>query len=182
MLEMELVEAVTRNHSKEAFARFMEYTKGAVCGMIARHAPPQVWDDLQQEAWIRIFQSLPNYKDQGKLLGYCRTIAVRVCHDYHRQQGSGPEIRNLPTQADLENLVESKSSETDSYDSSELVEKAFMLLKPQDRMLARLVILEEWSPAEAAAAMGQNGLWARVRMHRIRKQLAEGVRSWMTKK
>jgi len=184
--ETEIVEACLSG-DKQAFARLMEYASVAVLGVIGRHAPKSAWEDIQQETWIRLWQSLPNYRDQGKLLGFCRTVAVRTCHDWWRKNGQNPitESGLGPNASEVfQKLLEAQDkqgflnhSEVVVLDG--VVEFAFATLKPEDKMLARLVFLDGWKPTEAAKAMGQNGVWARVRLHRMKSAIATRIQEWL---
>ncbi len=186
MLEHELTDAVRRG-DKTAFARLMEYTGKGVVSLIARHVPASAVEEVQQETWIRIWKAMESYRDQGKLLGFCRTIAARSCHDWWRKNGQRETPQAALGQegaARFELLLQSQDMRAflhggDPHEFEGLIDWVFTGLKPEDRMLARLVFLEDWKPAEAAASLGQSAVWARVRLHRMKSRLKDRVEGWL---
>lgn len=58
------------------------------------------------------------------------------------------------------------------------IRQAFAQLKPTDAALVALTSFEDYTPAQAAAALGISAGTARTRLHRARSRLADALGEW----
>lgn len=186
MEERDLVEALKEGR-EEAFEYLLEKVSRPVASVIARHVPADAIEDVMQECWIRIFRSLHRYEHRNRLLSYCLRIAIRCSHDWWRQYGRQANALTKPEGLQREMVASMLAAEDmqrwlNSQDDEELhglVEWTFAVLKPQDRVLAQLVFLEGYTPKEAAGILEQSGIWARVRLHRMKQKIQTRILSWL---
>ena len=69
----------------EAFARLMERYQAYVLAIVNRHTPPDQVEELAQEVFIKAFQSLAGWRQDGHFRAWLSVIAVRTCYDYWRK-------------------------------------------------------------------------------------------------
>jgi RNA polymerase sigma-70 factor (ECF subfamily) len=129
--------------------------------------------DLLQETYVVALGKLRDYRGEGPLLGWLRTIALRRSLDWRRR------LRQQLT------LLQRLASETpvspgDAADArldvqSEAFQAALARLSPRQRAALILRELEEQTFQEIALALGCNEATARVHYHRARA----GMRRWL---
>ncbi|MBN1904950.1 MAG: RNA polymerase sigma factor [Deltaproteobacteria bacterium] len=151
-----------------------------VSRIVKKHIPCNEIEDVTQNAFIRIFQSLPMYKGTGEFRAWLSSITVRTCYDYWRKAYKSREIpMNCITedhQKWLENAV-SKESLSLIHDkdskrmATELLEWALGKLSAEDRMILELIYLEGRSGREVADLLGWSIANVKVRSFRLRKKL-----------
>lgn len=151
-----------------------------VSRIVKKHIPCNEIEDVTQNAFIRIYQSLPMYKGTGEFKSWLSSIAVRTCYDYWRKAYKSREISmNCITedhQKWLENAV-SKESLSLIHDkdskrmATELLEWALGKLSAKDRMILELIYLEGRSGREVADLLGWSIANVKVRSFRLRKKL-----------
>ncbi|MDX1918449.1 MAG: RNA polymerase sigma factor [Candidatus Caenarcaniphilales bacterium] len=177
--ETKLFEVLVQRYQKHVFT------------IIMKNAPPTKSEDLAQEAFIRVYRSLPSYRRQTPLAHWLGTIAVRCCYDYWRRQSKSKELAISDIQSDeAENgdgqdyvldmpAIEEHQRQEAKSDDRELLEMCLNMLSPEDRMALTLVHLEGYSVKEAARALGWSESNLKVRSHRakleLRKILAEKI-------
>ncbi|MGV3630181.1 MAG: RNA polymerase sigma factor [Bacteroidota bacterium] len=82
--EAELVRACLKNNrqaQKELYRRFSYMMKG-VCLRYSSNTGDA--EDLLQESFIRVFQNLHRYQDEGKLGGWIRTVTLNCVFEKYR--------------------------------------------------------------------------------------------------
>ena len=117
MTDGELVRQVLKGQvaAREELARAWSSRVLAFCrARVGRTAG----EDVAQESLIKAFQELRQLSDPDRFGGWLRSIAVRACHDWHRQRGrrkpahSPVSIEDVPAAAappDLERSEERTS-------------------------------------------------------------------------
>lgn len=84
--DIDLVQACLENERAAQFAlyRRFSYTMKGVCLRYASNESEA--EDMLQESFIKVFQSLVTYKDYGPLGGWIRKITVNTALEYCRKQ------------------------------------------------------------------------------------------------
>jgi RNA polymerase sigma-70 factor (ECF subfamily) len=166
----------------DAFEEVLKKYQRYVLNVVKKHVPYNQVEDLAQEVFIRIYESLPPAKFQGekKFEHWISTIAVRTCYDFWRKQYKS---RELPISSLTENqqvwLEEalSEASAKSFYEkglekeAKELLDWALGRLSAEERMVVELVHLEGCSVKEAARLLGWSSVNVKVRSFRSRKKL-----------
>jgi RNA polymerase sigma-70 factor (ECF subfamily) len=84
------------SHRDEAAARrLMAALHPRVAGIIRRHWTRQEeWEDLEQEAFMRVFEALPRFRREGvPLEHWVSRITLNLCRRRWRSQSRRPEWR-----------------------------------------------------------------------------------------
>jgi RNA polymerase sigma-70 factor (ECF subfamily) len=129
-------------------------------------------EDAAQETFLRALRALPRFRGDASFRTWLFRIAVNVCLNWQRdRRPTEPwdEVSiDLPFDAaSPESIVLRRLQVTD----------ALLQLRPHHRAIFLLKVLEGWSVAEIAAAMG----WSRIRVQnelsRARRTLVEWRRN-----
>lgn len=168
------------NGNIDAFESLIERHRDIVLRIVKRHIPYNEIEDVVQNAFLRIYQSLPMFKGKGEFKNWLSSITVRTCYDYWRKAYKNREIpmNSLVEkhQKWLEDII-SIQSEAElrekalKKEASELLEWALGKLSPEDRIIIELVYLEGLSGREAAELLGWSVSNVKVRSFRSKRKL-----------
>ncbi len=126
-------------------------------------------EDLLQECFIEIFQSLVSYRGEAKLTTWADRIAVRVAFHYLKRQ-SGRERRELQSEPSLR-LVGSPEDDACHREGVARLYAALRQLKPEHRLAFALFALDGRSVEGVAVATGVSLVAAKSRISRARQKL-----------
>lgn len=173
-----------------AFESLIKRYGDFVLRIVKKHIPYNEIEDVTQNAFLRIYQSLPMYKGTGDFKSWLSSITVRTCYDYWRKAYKSREIpMNAITenhQKWLENAVTDQSvslrnNRGGKKEATELLEWALGKLSPEDRMILELVYLEGYSGREVAALLGWSISNVKVRSFRLKRKLKSILKTAMKK-
>jgi len=160
----------------QAFEVLVERYKPLVARIVAAKVPRQEAPEVAQEAFIRAFESLANYRPIKPFGNWLAAIAVRASYDFwrerYRDRKVSLEALSQPQLARLESEATGRDeSALDRYEAWELLDWALGHLSAADRLALTLVHLEGYSVAEAAELLGWSGTNVKVRTLRARRKL-----------
>ncbi|MDQ0476991.1 MULTISPECIES: RNA polymerase sigma factor [Chryseobacterium] len=123
-------------------------------------------DDLHQETWISVWNSLPKFRNESKISTWIYRIAINTCL---------VGIKKQKNKAENSELILSKLVHEETYDNSKEINRLYECiskLKESERIIITLV-LEEKPYEEIAEITGITENNLRVKIHRIKKELQE---------
>ena len=122
-------------------------------------------DDLHQETWIAVWNSLSKFRNESKISTWIYRIAINTC-----LMG----IKKLKNKAENSEEIISKMEEEESFDENQItiLHKSIAELKEADRIIITLVLEEKPYP-EIAEITGITENNLRVKIHRIKNELTE---------
>lgn len=123
-------------------------------------------DDLHQETWIAVWNSLPKFRNESKIGTWIYRIAINTCL---------VGIRKQKNKAENSDKILAKLIHEESHDNSKEIDRLYesiSKLKENERIIITLV-LEEKSYEEIAEITGITENNLRVKIHRIKKELHE---------
>lgn len=123
-------------------------------------------DDLHQETWIAVWNSLPKFRNESKIGTWIYRIAINTCL---------LGIKKVKNKAENSEHILSKLVQEDTYDNSKEINRLYesiSRLKEHERIIITLV-LEEKPYEEIAEITGITENNLRVKIHRIKKELQE---------
>ncbi|MCC7374208.1 MAG: RNA polymerase sigma factor [Verrucomicrobiales bacterium] len=137
-------------------------------------------EDLGQEVFAKVFDRLPTYQSRDGIPfeHWVSRLAVRTCLDAIRSENRRPEVR-LADLADgeqawldyLNQRSEAVPTTGNASDAVEVIEKLLDGLSPEDRLVIRLMDLQELTAAEVGRLTGWSAVGVRVRAFRARSRL-----------
>jgi RNA polymerase sigma-70 factor (ECF subfamily) len=181
-MEMPRVES---NKEKELIARAQAGDRAAFGALVREHGnevytlarrlvgDPHLAADVAQEALIRAWKALPNFRGDAAFSTWLHRITVNTAWTQRRRarRHSGPPLDDL---IDVAAPIGSDHPEV----AGEMLElrgrlrRALDLLPEAQRQVVVLKDVYDWSHAEIAEAMGISVSAAKVRLHRARARLA----------
>lgn len=159
-----------------AFEPLVALHSAALHGYLARRAPA-VADDLLSEVWLRAFAGRAGFDPRrGTARAWLFGVARHVLAAHWRTSGSGPGgTLPEPGAAAGADPWQAVDERLDAEAVAPLIRRTLQQLPPGERELLLLVVWEQLSPAEAAAALGIPAGTARSRLHRARVSLREAL-------
>lgn len=115
-------------------------------------------EDIAQEAFSRVFKSLPKWKPKASFYTWLRTISINLCIDHHRAkirrqtqslEDTGGFAMNIPADPSRNPVTNTESSEL-----MDIMLKAAEKLSPQQHRAFMLFHYGGLSLKEAAEVMG----------------------------
>lgn len=156
-----------------AFEPLVARHSTALHGFLVRRVPGAA-DDLLSETWLQAFGSRAGFDPgrgtvRGWLFGVARVVVAGYWRGAPQDQGipPGSEGSTDPWQAVDQRL--------DAAAVAPLIRRVLAGMPEVERQLLLLVIWDQLTPAEAAAAVGVPPGTARSRLHRARQRLREAL-------
>jgi RNA polymerase sigma-70 factor (ECF subfamily) len=167
-----------RAGDQQAARELVDHLYPLVIRIVRAHLPRRSSEeDLAQDIFLKMFSRLEQFKGAVPFTHWVSRIAVTTCIDALRAQKRRPELRWADlseTEADVLDAVirnESEPAPDEAVSSRELLNKLLDQLKPDDRLVLRLLDLEQHSVAEISQLTGWNVPLIKVRAFRARRKL-----------
>jgi RNA polymerase sigma-70 factor (ECF subfamily) len=141
-----LVELHLSGHGDAFGALYREYFSRLVRLCRARTGDLATAEDLAQETLLRALNHIDSFQLDRPMWPWLKTIAVRLTIDYSRQRR--PEPCEDPCEG------RSVSDDTAWLEDGPILAEALAGLPARQRVALKLRYLDDWSPSEAAAALG----------------------------
>jgi len=143
-------------HSDFDFDAFLHETAGRLTAYCAAIVGGADAEDAAQEAFLRLYANLYRIPNERAASAFLYRTAYRISVDILRARRRFREVQNPPAQ---------------NNSLSDRMQGALMQLKPLDRSVIYLRVVEESGYDEIAARFGKNEAWARKRYSIARKRL-----------
>jgi RNA polymerase sigma-70 factor (ECF subfamily) len=163
-----------------SFEYLLKKYRDHVLRIIKSHIPYHEVEEMAQEVFVRAYQALPGFKQEGSFRQWLSAIAVRTCYDFWRKRYRSREIPMSDLSEKhrdwLENTLSYQSDQSfrergRQKEAREVLDWALSKLSPRDRMALELVYLEGLSVKEAADLLQWSVANVKVRSFRSRKKL-----------
>lgn len=141
-----LVQLHLNGHGDAFAALYREYFARLVRLCRARTGDLATAEDLAQEALLRALNHMDRFQVDRPMWPWLKTIAIRLTIDYSRQRR--PEPCEDPCEG------RSVTDDTGWLEEGPILNEALAGLPARQRVALQLRYLDDWSPAEAAAALG----------------------------
>lgn len=169
--EKKIVEACLKGKATAQRALYEQY-KGvmfAVCLRYARNTADA--EDMLQDAFIKVFRDLHQYKPFGPLGGWIRTIVVHTALEHLRKY-------KLKNQSETDKILPidpiEKSVALEQLSANELLEKIYEL-PDEYRVVFNLYAIEGYAHREIAEMLDISVANSKVRLNRARNSLKATV-------
>ena len=152
-----------RRGDDEAFAILVSIGAPAALGAARRITrDAALAEDAAQEAFLRAYRALPDYRHESSFAAWVRRIAIRTAIDLVRRRR--PESPFLDGTAAI-------GSEEKRHEDADLLREVLAALSPLDREILLAREVEGAPDIEVARRFEMTVTGVRVRMHRARKKL-----------
>ncbi len=171
--------ARVRKQDQDAARSLVELLYPTVIRIVRGNLPRRAAEeDLAQEIFVKMFANLDQYQAEVPLEHWVSRIAVNHCLNAIRAQKSRPEWRMADLSEEQAAALEAVTTSVvrdphpaQLIGAAELVEKLLEPLCPEDRLLIRLLEMEDRSVEEVRQATGWSSAAIRVRAFRARRKL-----------
>jgi RNA polymerase sigma-70 factor (ECF subfamily) len=160
-----------RSGDMNAFRAIVERHEGKVAGVVKGMLGdiPEA-SDVGQEVFIRLFESLENFKGESALSTYVVRIAINLSlNEIKRRKRKITMFESLDQAAD-------RGAE-ESADLKEMLEHEIRKLEPDFRVVVTLRMVEGYSVEETAALLGIPVGTVMSRLYRAQKKLKQDCRN-----
>jgi RNA polymerase sigma-70 factor (ECF subfamily) len=180
MTEAEVVDRVKRgrNGDEQAVQELFHYMYPHVARLVQANLPAkEPAEDLVQKVCVKVVTHLHQFSGKVPFLHWVSRIAVNTCLNQIRHEKHRPELRLADLSEEEASVVENlgsisgELSSADRVGATELVEKLLAGLRPDDRLLMRLLYLEGHMLKEISELTGWSNTSIKVRAFRARAQL-----------
>ncbi len=180
MTDAEVADCLARGRKgdEKAILELFHYMYPHVAKLVHANLPArESAEDLVQQVCIKVMSKLEQFSGKVPFLHWVSRIAVNTCLNQIRHEKRRPEVRLADLSEDEASVVEHLASLPGELDASdqvaakELVEKLLASLRPDDRLLMRLMYLEGRQVEEIASLTGWNKSLIKIRAFRARAQL-----------
>jgi RNA polymerase sigma-70 factor (ECF subfamily) len=163
-----------------SFEYLLKKYQDHVLRIVTKHIPYNEVEETAHNVFVRAYQALPGFKQEGSFRQWLSAIAVRTCYDFWRKQYRSRELPMSDLtdshQGWLEKTLSNQSNKSfhekgREKEARELLDWALSRLSVKDRMVIELVYLEGLSVKEAAGLLGWSLSNVKVRSFRSRKKL-----------
>ena len=132
-------------------------------------------EDIEQEVYIKTWQNLPKYEEQGKLKQWICTLTANICRDYFRSKSLKNILKEVSDDVAVENLSSEKTPDIiiDEKQRQKIILKAVDSLSKEHRKVVILYEFEGYSIEDIAKRLGVPQGTVKSRLFNARKILKE---------
>lgn len=172
MLAPDLLQLLERCLRQEPAAQRALYDKYAytMLGVCLRYAHTTAEaEDLLQDAFVKVFTRLKDFRNEGSLEGWIRRIVVTTAIDHFHKE------RNIRHQQSLEEATDLSTPDSDALDrlSAQEVLKLIKKLPEGCRMVLNLYAIEGYNHGEISEMLGVKESTSKAQLCKARKMLVE---------
>jgi RNA polymerase sigma-70 factor, ECF subfamily len=157
---------VNKPNKQSQFEQLLQRNRGRLATIAKSWADPDV-DDLLQEILMQIWRGLDGFQQRSSIDTWCYRVALNTAISWRRT--ASRRKRNLAAEAVV---IEHLPGALDGHNETELLHRFLQTLSESDRALV-LMYLDDLSGTEMAEMTGLSEGAVRVRIHRIKRSLAE---------
>ena len=167
-----------RQGDEDAARSLMDRLYPLVLKLVRAYLPRRTSEeDLVQTVFMKVFANLKQYSGQVPIEHWVSRVAVNTCLNEIKAEKIRPEWRWADLSEEEQFVMETLSAvhedrpEHSPEAAAELLKRLMSGLNPQDRLIIKLLHLEERSVAEISELTGWNVAVIKVRAFRARKKL-----------
>lgn len=180
MTDAEVADCLARGRQgdEQAILELFHYMYPHVAKLVQSNLPSrEAAEDLVQKVCIKVVTHLNQFSGKVPFLHWVSRISVNTCLNQIRHERYRPELRLADLSEEEAGVIENLAASTAEPNSSdrvaagELVEKLLAGLRPEERLLVRLMYLEGRALKEISELTGWSASSIKVRIFRARGRL-----------
>ena len=171
--DMYLVKA-TLEGDKLAFSEIVSRYRRMVAKLVHGMLDDTVYaEDIGQEVFVKLYNSLKDFRGEAKLSSYIQKIAVNLTlNEIKRRKRFFSTFSNVDGEEVYE-IEFADSADAEQREAKEIVHKALMKLEPKFRVVVVMRMLQGYSTKEIAEILGVPLGTVLSRLSRAQEQLKE---------
>lgn len=145
---------------------------GKMLGVCLRYAADKMEaEDMLQNGFIKVFQKLGDYREQGSFEGWVRRIVIHSAIEYYRKHHKMLQVVEMDESAEEVMVNPAASANLNAQDLMALIQQ----LSPGYRMVFNLYAIEGYSHKEIAEMAGITEGASKSQLSRARGILKEQI-------
>ncbi|MCU0376648.1 MAG: RNA polymerase sigma factor [Bacteroidales bacterium] len=160
------------NGDRQAFSEIVERYRRMVARTVKGMLGDNVYaEDIGQDVFVRLYNSLSEFRGEAKLATYINKIAVNLTLNEikRRKRSSGVFVNDSQLQDTLYDVTD--ENDHDRRDTKEIIGRALAKLEPGFRAVVVMRMLEGYSTKETAEVLGIPMGTVLSRLSRAQEQL-----------
>ena len=155
--------AVTDRRAEDVaeFTALFHQHQGLVRSVIHQIAGPSLLQDLVQDAFVKIWKGLPEFREESKLTSWIYRVATNVAIDSLRSAARKYESH----EHDFESIVDERQNGESDVVNRELVRRGLEGLSADHRAVVVLALMHERTIVEVAEILGVSEGTVKSRLH-----------------
>lgn len=168
----------------EVYSILIERYEKIIMTVLHNRLPEYAVQDVLQDVFIQIYNSLGKYKATAPFEHWAKRIALRCCYDYWRANyrqskymvsSLSKEQQSWIEQCCFETANENINDLANRQEARELLAIALNKLKPIDRVLIDMIYFNGLTMREAAQSLDSNIMVIKMRVSRARKRMRKVI-------
>lgn len=169
---LQLLIAACLRQERSAQQRLYDQYASLIYGVVRRYTEDDaIAQDIQSEAFFRIFSRLAQYRFEGAFEGWMRRIAVHAVADYFRRHRAADAPLNEATQDLPQHYAASGLSNLSYKELLAMIHE----LPPTQRAVFNLAVFEQYPHKEIGAMLGISENNSRWHLNDARRRLKEKI-------
>ena len=171
--EIELVKASIdgdRLAFSEIVSRYQKMVARTIKGMLGDSV---FSEDIGQEVFIKLYNSLPEFRGEAKLSTYIQKIAINLTLNEIKRRKRFFSMFSQKGNSEMYEFEVADLDSTEKRDAAEVVNKALMNLEPKFRVIVAMRMLQGYSTKETAEILGLPLGTVLSRLSRAQEQLKD---------
>ena len=167
-------ELIARCKAGEPKAQELLYKQFAakMLGVCLRYATDKMEaEDMLQNGFIRVFQKMADYREEGSFEGWIRRIMVHSAIEYYRKHHKTMQLVDMDESAAVVSVSPAVSANLNAQDLMALIQQ----LSPGYRMIFNLYAIEGYSHKEIAGLAGISEGASKSQLSRARGILKQQI-------
>jgi RNA polymerase sigma-70 factor (ECF subfamily) len=128
-------------------------------------------EDILQEAFVKIFQNISSYRNEGSFEGWMKRIMINHALNYYRKNRKQPFLEDIASISETE--IMEKDDQPDIYTpvSFEKLTMLIQMLPPGYRMVFNMYVFEEYSHKEISLELNISENTSKTQLLKARRML-----------
>ena len=161
-----------RNAQKQLYEKFVS-SMFTVCLRYARSRDEA--EDLLQEGFLRIFQNINSFRQQGSFEGWMKRIMVNHALNQHKKSRKSPFFEDVDEVSESELLTFQDDQEVNSPVPPEKLLELIQSLPEGYRMVFNLYVFEDYSHKEIASSLNITENTSKTQLMKARRHLKKKI-------
>lgn len=173
MFQIDLVAKCKQNDRKAQLQLYEQYCHGMFCVAMRFLKNEDDAQDVMQEAFIKAFQKLEQYKGEVTFGAWLKKIVVNRCLDFIKAK----KDKTVALDETYMQIVEDNDWSIEDGVALNEVKKAMAQLSDKYRMVLQLFLMEGYDHEEISEILGISNTACRTRLLRGKGQLKELIKT-----
>ncbi|MGB0837476.1 MAG: RNA polymerase sigma factor [Flavobacteriaceae bacterium] len=174
MNQTKLIQACKRGSRKAQMKLYDQYSKGMYHVALRYMSDSFLAEDMMQEAFIKLFKNLDQFKGDVSIGAYLKKIVINNCIDYLKKK----QLETQSLKEETLHLLDTEDWEIGHTISYQQVIDCLEQVKGKYQIVLKLYLIEGYDHAEISEILGISQVLSRTHLMRGRKELKEQLKPY----